>query len=166
MGGFHRKRDPQKWMVYIQENPVQMDDLGVPKFMDTPIYFIFFGHGRGRLHVLQAILSPCGPSVILPPQEFGGISLSHRLQKNTAPEFLPQYMAIAIDTTGDVTRIPLIPGPSKLEIQLETQAFWLQSSMGFNGPMDKRLVSPCLLNRLNIQLPAGPTIKQTAKTWH
>ena len=29
---------PPKWMVKIMENPVKMDDLGVPFFLETPIY--------------------------------------------------------------------------------------------------------------------------------
>ena len=29
---------PQKWMVKIMENPIKMDDLGVPLFLETPIY--------------------------------------------------------------------------------------------------------------------------------
>jgi len=26
-----------KWMVKIMENPIKMDDLGVPLFLETPI---------------------------------------------------------------------------------------------------------------------------------
>ena len=26
-------------MVYIMENPIKMDDLGVPLFLETPMYF-------------------------------------------------------------------------------------------------------------------------------
>ena len=29
---------PPKWMVKIMENPIKMDDLGVPLFLETPIY--------------------------------------------------------------------------------------------------------------------------------
>ena len=32
IGGFY----PQKWMVKIMENPIKMDDLGVPIFLETP----------------------------------------------------------------------------------------------------------------------------------
>ena len=28
-----------KWMVYFMENPIKMDDLGVPLFLETPICF-------------------------------------------------------------------------------------------------------------------------------
>ena len=27
---------PPKWMVYFMENPIKMDDLGVPLFLETP----------------------------------------------------------------------------------------------------------------------------------
>ena len=27
-----------KWMVKIMENPIKMDDLGVPQFKETPTY--------------------------------------------------------------------------------------------------------------------------------
>ena len=27
-----------KWMVKIMENPIKLDDLGVPLFLETPIY--------------------------------------------------------------------------------------------------------------------------------
>ena len=30
-----------KWMVYFMENPIKMDDLGVPLFLETPTYDIF-----------------------------------------------------------------------------------------------------------------------------
>ena len=29
----------QKWMVKIMENPITMDDLGVPLFLETPTCF-------------------------------------------------------------------------------------------------------------------------------
>ena len=28
---------PPKWMVYFMENPIKMDDLGVPLFLETPM---------------------------------------------------------------------------------------------------------------------------------
>ena len=31
---------PPKWMVYFMENPIKIDDLGVPLFLETPIYRI------------------------------------------------------------------------------------------------------------------------------
>ena len=27
---------PPKWMVYFIENPIKIDDLGVPLFLETP----------------------------------------------------------------------------------------------------------------------------------
>ena len=29
---------PPKWMVKIMENPIKMDDLGIPLFLETPRY--------------------------------------------------------------------------------------------------------------------------------
>ena len=29
--------NPPKWMVKIMENPVKIDDFGVPLFLETPI---------------------------------------------------------------------------------------------------------------------------------
>ena len=41
--GVSKNRDgPPKWMVKIMENPIKMDDLGVPPFKETPIS-CFFG---------------------------------------------------------------------------------------------------------------------------
>ncbi len=31
---------PPKWMVKIMENPIKMDDLGAPLFLETPISFL------------------------------------------------------------------------------------------------------------------------------
>ena len=35
IGGFH----PPKWMIYFMENPVKIDDLGVPLFLETYIFW-------------------------------------------------------------------------------------------------------------------------------
>ena len=37
MGGFHKWGYTHSWMVYLRENPVEMDDLGVPPFQEPPI---------------------------------------------------------------------------------------------------------------------------------
>ena len=37
-GCFQNRGGPPKWMVKIMENPIKMDDLGVPLFLETPIY--------------------------------------------------------------------------------------------------------------------------------
>ena len=33
---------PPKWMVKIMENPIKMDDLGLPLFSETSICHLFF----------------------------------------------------------------------------------------------------------------------------
>ena len=35
--GVSKNRGIPKWMVYFMENPIKMDDLGVPLFLETPI---------------------------------------------------------------------------------------------------------------------------------
>jgi len=35
--GVSKNRDTPKWMVKIMENPIKMDDLGVPLFLETSI---------------------------------------------------------------------------------------------------------------------------------
>ena len=48
---------PPKWMVKIMEHPIKMDDLGVPLFLETPIYsFCCF---------LRCTILPCGFEGIL-----------------------------------------------------------------------------------------------------
>ncbi len=37
MGVSKNRGGPPKWMVKIMENPIKMDDLGVPLFLETPI---------------------------------------------------------------------------------------------------------------------------------
>ena len=34
--GVSKNRGTPKWMVKIMENPIKMDDLGVPLFLETP----------------------------------------------------------------------------------------------------------------------------------
>jgi len=33
-----KNRGTPKWMEFLVENPIKMDDLGVPPFSETPIY--------------------------------------------------------------------------------------------------------------------------------
>ena len=35
--GVSKNRGTPKWMVKIMENPIKIDDLGVPLFLETPI---------------------------------------------------------------------------------------------------------------------------------
>ena len=37
--GVSKNKGTPKWMVKIMENPSEMDDLGVPLFLETPINF-------------------------------------------------------------------------------------------------------------------------------
>ena len=36
--GVSKNRGTPKWMVKIMENPIKIDDLGVPLFLETPIW--------------------------------------------------------------------------------------------------------------------------------
>ena len=43
MGVEPKKRGkPPKWMVKIMETPIKMDDLGIPVFLETPIFSMGF----------------------------------------------------------------------------------------------------------------------------
>ena len=35
--------NPPKWMVKIMENPMKIDDLGVPLFLETPKWMNIWG---------------------------------------------------------------------------------------------------------------------------
>ena len=41
-----KNRGTPKWMVKIMENPIKMDDLGVPLFLETPISLWLFRHSE------------------------------------------------------------------------------------------------------------------------
>ena len=47
--GVSKNRGTPKWMVKIMEKPIQMDDLGVPLFSETPIL--------SREHKVQTFIS-------------------------------------------------------------------------------------------------------------
>ena len=36
--GVSKNNGTPKWMVNIMENPIKMDDLGVPLFLETPVW--------------------------------------------------------------------------------------------------------------------------------
>ena len=38
--GVSKKRGTPNWIVKIMENPIKMDDLGIPLFLETPICFL------------------------------------------------------------------------------------------------------------------------------
>ena len=42
--GVSKNRGTPKWMVKLIENPIKMDDLGVPLFLETPTW------GLGGFH--------------------------------------------------------------------------------------------------------------------
>ena len=39
---------PPKWMVKIMENPIKMDDVGVPLFWETPLIFTKLNYTRKK----------------------------------------------------------------------------------------------------------------------
>ena len=45
--GVSKNRGTTKWMVKIMENPIKMDDLGVPLFSETSIFVRSFLQGLG-----------------------------------------------------------------------------------------------------------------------
>ncbi len=51
LGGFHMGVEPKiggkppKWMVKLMENPIEMYDLGVPLFLETPISYHYMKNG-------------------------------------------------------------------------------------------------------------------------
>ena len=48
--GVSKNRGTPKWMVKIMENPIKMDDLGVPLFSETSICYPFFLRDENRCH--------------------------------------------------------------------------------------------------------------------
>ena len=37
-----KNRGTPKWIVKLRENPIKIDDLGVPVFLETPIFCMYF----------------------------------------------------------------------------------------------------------------------------
>ena len=60
-------RGTPKWLVYIMENPIKMDDLGVPLFLETPMYNLSSSGFHWSLNVLTCSFWGAG----LPPVEHG-----------------------------------------------------------------------------------------------
>ena len=46
--GVSKNKSTPKWMVKIMENPVKMDDLGLPLFLETSICFYFHPDPWGK----------------------------------------------------------------------------------------------------------------------
>ena len=56
--GVSKKTATPKWMVKIMENPIKMDDLGVPLFLQTPIWAVHLANcgandGRKTMQNIQ-----------------------------------------------------------------------------------------------------------------
>ena len=56
MGVSRNRGVPPTWMMKIMENPIKMDDLGVPQFSETPIYSNWKVHGTVPTYWLIWIL--------------------------------------------------------------------------------------------------------------
>ena len=61
--GSSKNRGIPKWMVKIMENPIEMDDLGVPLFLETPkwgssILDISQGHKYWKFNELALLSMP------------------------------------------------------------------------------------------------------------
>ena len=52
LGFVYKNRGTPKWMGKIRENPIKMDDLGVPLFLETPIYV--------NIQYTMGTHNPCG----------------------------------------------------------------------------------------------------------
>ena len=53
--GCFQKRGTPKWMVKIIENPIKMDDLGVPPFLETPASRWFFNVWISKLWLVSKV---------------------------------------------------------------------------------------------------------------
>ena len=48
--GVSKNNGTPKWMVYFMENPIKIDDLGVPLYLETPICSCpLYKHHKKRL---------------------------------------------------------------------------------------------------------------------
>ena len=46
---------PTKWMVYFMENPIKMDDLGVPLFLEHPSGFSYKSSHKPDLQEIKRL---------------------------------------------------------------------------------------------------------------
>ena len=65
---------PPKWMVKIMEKPINMDDLGVPLFLETPIYTLYYIHSICIYHSLFIFMKG---SLVPLLQRFGMIEYTY-----------------------------------------------------------------------------------------
>ncbi len=56
--GVSKNRDTPKKMVYIMENPIKMDDLVVPLFLETPMYFSLNSEAGFQTNLCQSDTEP------------------------------------------------------------------------------------------------------------
>ena len=53
--GVSKNRGTPKWMVKIMENPIKIDDLGVPLFLETPVCCGRFQQFQGFFETLEDV---------------------------------------------------------------------------------------------------------------
>ena len=56
--GVSKNRGTPKWMVKIMENPIKIDDLGVPLFLETSIYLKMLNVQDSYLVILVGVFFP------------------------------------------------------------------------------------------------------------
>ena len=78
MGCQPQNRGTQIWMVKIMENPIKMDDLGVPLFLETLIYrqWVYLQQ-HWKVKVLRRIPQKCDVIVVVTGILGGGTHLRY-----------------------------------------------------------------------------------------
>ncbi len=75
--GVSKNRGTPKWMVYFMENPIKMDDLGVPLFLETPKSLQTAQHPSIQMIEFLPSLHP------IPPIPVQGCLALHKFPKDT-----------------------------------------------------------------------------------
>ena len=57
--GVSKNHGTPKWMVKIMENPIKMDDLGIPLFLETPTFTDALKNFYGYLHEMADFYGKC-----------------------------------------------------------------------------------------------------------
>ena len=83
-----KNRDTPKWMVKIMENPIKMDDLGVPLFLETPRWWFgwFLVEQIGTQKWCFVLPDTLGFKVMLFTLNRGRSLLKHHLRENISWE--------------------------------------------------------------------------------